>query len=106
MYGNVFDELDVVVSLDDPNASYDFDTFVVWRHKKTGELYYGQDSGCSCPSPFEGISRIEELSRLGDLPSFERELEAWADRYFDAQVVSDVIDKIRVVFLYKTMMIL
>lgn len=102
MYGNVFDELEVVVSLDDPNANYDFDTFVVWRHTKTGELYYGQDSGCSGPSPFERISRIEELSRLGDLPSFERELEAWAKPYFDAQYISAVVDKIRVVYLYKT----
>lgn len=102
----MFDELETIVELNDPNASYDFDTFVVWRHKKTGELYYGQDSGCSCPSPFERISGIEELSRLGDLTSFERELEAWASQYFDAQAISDVVDKIRVVYLYKTTLIL
>lgn len=40
-------------------GAYEFDTFVVWREKATGRLGYGEDSGCSCPSPFEDFEPEE-----------------------------------------------
>lgn len=55
--------LTVVGELNDPNASYSFDDFVVWQHTD-GRLFYASDSGCSCPSPFEEISGIEDLTEL------------------------------------------
>ncbi|WP_157430021.1 DUF7574 domain-containing protein [Actinomadura oligospora] len=42
------------------SPSYEFDLFVVWREKATGRLAYGQDSGCSCPCPFEWFE-VEDL---------------------------------------------
>jgi hypothetical protein len=27
---------------------------VLWRHLDTGKLFWATDSGCSCPTPFEG----------------------------------------------------
>lgn len=46
---------------DEPN--YSFDMFVVWKDKE-GNLYYGEDSGCSCPSPFEDIHDVEQLEKI------------------------------------------
>lgn len=39
------------------SGSYEFDTTVVWQDVETGALYVGDDSGCSCPCPFEGMGR-------------------------------------------------
>ncbi|XVU22564.1 DUF7574 domain-containing protein [Actinoplanes sp. CA-054009] len=41
---------------------YSFDTAVVWYHAESRSFYAGQDSGCSCPSPFEYVHKLEELS--------------------------------------------
>lgn len=41
---------------------YSFDLFVVWQSVNEPEkFYWGQDSGCSCPSPFDSISNPEDL---------------------------------------------
>lgn len=34
------------------DGSYQFDVTVVWQ-REDGTFVYGEDSGCSCPSPFE-----------------------------------------------------
>lgn len=45
--------LEVVGSLNDPDAYYSYSLLVVWRNVETGQLYWATDAGCSCPSPFE-----------------------------------------------------
>lgn len=42
-------------------ANYDFAMTAVWRHKMTGQLYWADDAGCSCPSPFEDFQTVEQL---------------------------------------------
>jgi hypothetical protein len=37
----------------DIGGAYEYDKFVVWKDIQTGQLYYDQDAGCSCPTPFE-----------------------------------------------------
>lgn len=54
--------LEVVSMIEDP-GSYEFNMFVVWKDKK-GNLYYDEDSGCSCPSPFENVQGVEQLTRI------------------------------------------
>lgn len=39
--------------LERPNLSYAFSIFLVLREKATGLVFFADDSGCSCPSPFE-----------------------------------------------------
>jgi len=39
--------------LDEPGLFYEYNTFCVWQHDKSGRVFYAQDSGCSCPTPFE-----------------------------------------------------
>lgn len=40
---------------------YDFDYTVAWQGED-GTLYWASDSGCSCPSPFEDYSTLEDLT--------------------------------------------
>lgn len=47
------------ISWDD--GCYQFDLTAVWYSIDMGQLYYADDSGCSCPSPFENISTVEQL---------------------------------------------
>jgi len=47
------------IELDD--EPYQFSIICVWRHG--AELVYAQDSGCSCPSPFED-TQVEDLTTL------------------------------------------
>lgn len=48
-------------------GSYEFDMVVVWRQVKSGALYAGHDSGCSCPSPFENVTGLDDLTYLRSL---------------------------------------
>lgn len=43
-------------------ACYDFDLTAVWRDPLSGQLYYADDSGCSCPAPFEDFLTRESLT--------------------------------------------
>jgi hypothetical protein len=37
--------------VDFSSGCYEFDRIVVWKDDR-GQLYYAEDSGCSCPEPF------------------------------------------------------
>lgn len=64
--------------LNDPNASWSFDYFVVWKHDETGKIYYAQDSGCSCPSPFEDYTSLSDATEVISMHDF---IEVVADYY-------------------------
>lgn len=68
--------LEVFASFDDPQASYSFDEFKIWERKSDGALFYGEDSGCSCPSPFEDVKSLADLTPItmgASYDSFERD---------------------------------
>jgi hypothetical protein len=98
--------LKVVMEFDDPDASYSFDKFVIWMRISDGEIFYGQDSGCSCPSPFENVSGVESLSRLGDMKSFRDEFISWGKSYFDAWTLASAVEKVEVAKVYKSTLLL
>ncbi len=71
--------LEIVESFDDPDASYSFNMFVVWRKLDDGRLFYASDSGCSCPSPFEDyhtLGSLTEITRAG-FGSFKSDFDGW-----------------------------
>lgn len=39
--------------LEEPDMSYSYNILAVFRHVMTGRVFYAQDSGCSCPTPFD-----------------------------------------------------
>lgn len=45
--------LQIIGEVDYSSGSYEFDLTVVWRDMTSGRLLYADDSGCSCPSPFD-----------------------------------------------------
>lgn len=53
--------LTTVGGLDYSSGSYEFDCTMVWVDDQKN-LYYADDSGCSCPSPFEGLG-LNDLTK-------------------------------------------
>lgn len=56
---NIYDKpedfgLTLIDDIDFSSGAYEFDITAVWRRDADGALVYADDSGCSCPSPFEG----------------------------------------------------
>lgn len=66
----MFDEIN------DDHASYSFDDFVIFKRILDGALFYAQDSGCSCPCPFENTT-VGDLIAINDL----KQLEIAIDEY-------------------------
>jgi len=90
-----------VGELEDPRASYDFDTTVVFARNGDGTLFWCNDSGCSCPTPFENES-IETLTEITD-ESWDAFVEATSGRkdwgyeeapFYDAADAADLQAKV------------
>lgn len=71
----------------DGNLSYEFNEVRVFQHKFHGGLLIAQDSGCSCPSPFEDtvVKDGKFLNSLADFDAFVVEHEqiqtVWNEDY-------------------------
>jgi hypothetical protein len=63
--------LEIVGDIDWDQESYEFNMTVVWKEGR-GKYYIADDSGCSCPSPFENVTSKDEL----DGPMNKRSLES------------------------------
>lgn len=62
----------------DVAGAWEYAIFLVLKDKSTGKLYYGQESGCSCPIPFEGYNSVTELREITDYAAFAREIRLHA----------------------------
>jgi hypothetical protein len=60
---------EVVHYLSDPGACYSFDSRIVGRWAD-GTLFWSQDSGCSCPCPFDNAV-TNPLSTMEDFEALE-----------------------------------
>lgn len=79
-----------IVASDDSSDSYEFDMFVVWKHKETGQLFYATDSGCSCYSPFDNFTE-EELHEAGNVHEIINAINDWAGSYYNP---AELIEKV------------
>ena len=68
-----------IVATLDASAYSDFDMFILWIHEETGLYYWGEDSGCSCPAPFEGVESLSDLE-TGPVGRGLAAASAWAKR--------------------------
>lgn len=83
--------------IDWSDGCYVFDYTAVWKREFDGRFVYAEDSGCSCPSPFEA-TRVEDLVLLrshGGLDDFkahcaERQAASSEDR---ALAVADLLER-------------
>jgi hypothetical protein len=59
--------------IDWSDGCYQFDLTVVWKRESDGRFVYADDSGCSCPAPFEstGIDEVTALRKRGGLKDFK-----------------------------------
>lgn len=89
-YNNPYDNpsswnLDMIAEFDKSDGSYQFDLIVIWKTDE-GYLLIGTDSGCSCPSPFERVEHVSELTHVnpdniaGDIRSAVGEWDEWCGR--------------------------
>ena len=89
-----------IVECFEEEPDYSFDMFVIWRHKD-GTIYVAQDSGCSCPSPFENFGSLEDLTKFSDSKSLIEEFDSWNRGYGNSlkePAVSEAHQKIRAIF--------
>ncbi len=56
-------ELSPIGELDEPDLDYEFSMLCVWQHAD-GRLFYATDHGCSCPSPFEMHTSLDDLDEI------------------------------------------
>jgi hypothetical protein len=79
-----------LISFDEPNLSYEYNTLCFWA-TKDGQIYTAQDAGCSCPTPFEDAHDrptrdevIATLERVGSVEQAESTFDAWNRGYGDS----------------------
>jgi hypothetical protein len=71
-----------MLAFDEPGLSYEFNTLCFWA-TKNGRVYSAEDSGCSCPTPFEDYEGetqdevLQKLSRVGSIAQAEAEFDNW-----------------------------
>lgn len=53
--------LKFVDTIDFSDGYYQFDYTGVWKND-AGQLFLADDSGCSCPSPFEDFTKLEQFT--------------------------------------------
>ena len=75
----------------DTKESYEFDRIVVWEDR-VGNLWYAEDSGCSCPIPFEYI-KPSDLLLLNQASLGEFKLAARKERR-SANEVEELISRV------------
>ena len=91
--------LEILGTVQWTEQSYDFDMTIVLR-SETGKLYWADDQGCSCPSPFENYTSLDKLY-TGTLAELEAHLNdqldgagvvknEWQDPWAD---VADILHK-------------
>ena len=52
--------LNIIGSVELNGESYQFNKIYVWK-RQDGKVFYGQDSGCSCPTPFEDFHSYSDM---------------------------------------------
>lgn len=92
--------LEIVASIDEDGLCYEFNTLIVWRHIQTGRLFWAQDSGCSCPIPFEDYyfdspdtTNLEEINR-SQFENFEREVNGFPAKQEERGDIIDTVKKL------------
>lgn len=92
--------LEIVTDFERSEPSYSFDTGLVLWHKDKEAFLFAQDSGCSCPSPFEDLdpSLLEPLNKWQVI----EEMVAFAkDSFYPEYAEDKVLNAIESVLRWK-----
>lgn len=73
----------ILLSFEEPGLSYEYNILCFWASPE-GYIYTAQDSGCSCPTPFENAHArktpaevIETLERVGSPSQAFAAFDSW-----------------------------
>lgn len=72
-------------SFDEPGLCYEYNTLCFWEYN--GQIYTAEDSGCSCPTPFENYSGentervLTKLDRVGSVEQALSTFDSWNKDY-------------------------
>lgn len=88
-------DLDAVGEVEWDDESYQFNLTGVWRHTVTGDLYYADDSGCSCPSPFEDCRTLQDFTRVEKMQDLIEHLADQQGGRTDVEVTRQVASLVR-----------
>lgn len=83
--------LELLGELDFSSGSYEFDYTAVWKDLASGQLRWADDSGCSCPSPFETHS-VESLEH-GSFEQLRDHLRARRKNQYTEYVTAEELDR-------------
>jgi hypothetical protein len=61
----------------DNGGSYEFDMFLLFLDVATGKFYAAKDSGCSCPTPFEDVRGLEDMTPVETWTDLKRIYLEW-----------------------------
>lgn len=64
-------DVELLITIDEPNMSYEFNTTIIVKDNPTGVLYVTSDSGCSCPTPFEDVRGLGDMTVLRNMDDFD-----------------------------------
>lgn len=94
-YQDFIDRFEIIGEVDRSDQSYCFDTLRVVRDG--GKLYYATSSGCSCPSPFEEIQAMADLTPIKDFDEFGNFFNGWnsGQTHLSPTEAQDFLRKVR-----------
>jgi hypothetical protein len=79
--------LTTVAAMDWDHEPYQFNLTVVFADAE-GRLWFGSDSGCSCPTPFENVGELDRLFSVADLEAEASRRGKSLDRDFERAVAA------------------
>lgn len=79
-------------AIDWSDGNYQFDLTVVWIDRDV-RFWYGDDAGCSCPTPFEDTN-VTDLVELTSLEQFKAHCESRARSSEDRSMELVVLEKL------------
>jgi len=91
-------DLELISEFDSSSGSNEFELHTFAQDKATGEIWFAEDSGCSCPSPYESTffpQDCERVDSLGKLLDIEKSISE--DRIYGGNSAEwrDCISKVR-----------
>lgn len=66
---------------EDIAGNWEFYIFATWYDEKKDGLWYAIDSGCSCPTPFSGFTKLEDLQFANNKEEIFSAIQKWVQDY-------------------------
>lgn len=73
--GCYFEGFELIYALEWDNEAYQFNLTGLWKRTSDGTLWMANDSGCSCPTPWENTKELERVFSVDQLKELRRERE-------------------------------